>query len=83
MRKLRYTSEALDNLADITAYVAISSGSRTLGEGLSPRFAHNVLDSPHFPARLAATGLSLEPTFEVSCSRAISYFSAIATRTLK
>ena len=33
MRKLRYTSEALDNLADITAYVAISSGSRTLGEG--------------------------------------------------
>ncbi len=33
MLKLRYTSEALDNLADITAYIAISSGSRTLGEG--------------------------------------------------
>ena len=33
MRELRYTSEALDNLADITAYIAISSGNRTLGEG--------------------------------------------------
>ena len=33
MRKLRYTSEALDNLADITAYIAVSSGSRMVGEG--------------------------------------------------
>ncbi len=35
MRELRFTSEALDDLVDITAYVATSSGSRLLAEGVA------------------------------------------------
>lgn len=32
MRKLRFTSEALENLADIAFYIATSTGSRPLAE---------------------------------------------------
>ncbi|MBL8579513.1 MAG: type II toxin-antitoxin system RelE/ParE family toxin [Mesorhizobium sp.] len=32
MPKLRYTSEALDNIADIAAYIAIATDSETLGQ---------------------------------------------------
>lgn len=32
MRKLSFTSEALGNIADITAYIALESGSRSVAE---------------------------------------------------
>lgn len=52
MRKLRYTSEALDNLADITAYIAVSSGIRTLGEGFVAQIREQCIRLASLPGTL-------------------------------
>jgi toxin ParE1/3/4 len=52
MRKLRYTSEALDNLADITAYIAVSSGIRTIGEGFVAQIREQCIRLASLPGTL-------------------------------
>src|SRR5262245_47447962 len=61
MRKLRYTSEALDNLADITAYIAISSGNRTLGEDFVAQIRGKCARLASLPGTLGRDRSELRP----------------------
>ena len=52
MPKLRYTGEALDNLADIAAYIAGSSGSRSVGAAFVARIRAKCVDLASLPGTL-------------------------------
>lgn len=49
MRRLRFTTEALENLSDIAVHVAISSGSRGLAEKFVGRLRRKCADLAAFP----------------------------------
>lgn len=63
MRRLRYTSEALDNLAGITDYIGRSSGSRAVAEGFVGQIRQKCAQLASLPGTLGRDRSELKPGF--------------------
>lgn len=61
MRTLRYTSSAIDDLADIAAYVAEATGSRASGERFAERLRRQCTKLATLPTTLGRTRAELRP----------------------
>lgn len=61
MRRLRYTSEALDNLTDIAAYIATSAGSVSLAEGFVAQLQQKCARLADLPGTLGRVRPELRP----------------------
>jgi plasmid stabilization system protein ParE len=61
MRQLRYTSEAVDNLADIAAYIATSASSVSLAEGFVAQLQEKCARLASLPGTLGRDRPELRP----------------------
>jgi len=60
---LRYTTEALDNLADIAAYIAEASGSREIAERFTSEIRQKCLKLASLPGTLGRARPELRPNY--------------------
>jgi toxin ParE1/3/4 len=61
MPTLRFTSRALDSIADIAAYIARSSGSRSTGQGFADRIRERCVALASLPGTLGRDRSELIP----------------------
>ena len=74
MPVLRFTSDALDNIADIALYIAQESGNRTLAEGFADRLVQKCEHLASLPGMMGRARPELRPEIRSSAFKSYVIF---------
>ncbi len=74
MPALRFTSDALDNIADIAHYIAQESGSRALAEAFADRLLHKCEHLASLPGAMGRARQELRPEMRSSAFKSYVIF---------